>query len=446
VSGRSKYLADGECYRNVALLERLTEERAAALGEDRLAECRFYLQYLREHEYAPGLLAPAFEPLAREIFGPLAELPEGRAEVPVVERRRIAVVVACKNGAGTIGRTVRSAVDQADVYVVSDGSTDETVDEAIAAGARVLMRDVSGGKPDSLRLALTLFELAPSYEYIAVLDDDTIIEPGYLDRLVARMDADPGIAVASGRIESHWDHARRWNVLIAMRAFMYWSYQTTMKRGQNALRAVNVICGANSVFRTSIFAELSQHDAPYAVDDMFWVAEISSRKLGRVEYVHDARAWTIDPHRFGDWYRQTVRWSWGQFQSIRGHRLGLPFRRNPDSRLGFSFSWFNAAYLLVIVDWLGYAIEPFLIGVAWFLLRDWVDPLWFAVFYVGTNLVWISAAAVALRKPRLIALAPALLLLDLVYRVTMVHAAVKTLLQPRIETCRWDSPPRFDLH
>jgi cellulose synthase/poly-beta-1,6-N-acetylglucosamine synthase-like glycosyltransferase len=39
-------------------------------------------------------------------------------------RRRIAVLIACKNGEATIGNAVRSAADQADVYVVSDGSTD----------------------------------------------------------------------------------------------------------------------------------------------------------------------------------------------------------------------------------------------------------------------------------------------------------------------------------
>jgi hypothetical protein len=40
--------------------------------------------------------------------------------------------------------------------------------------------------------------------------------------------------------------------MIAMRAFMYWSYQVTIKRGQNALRVVNVICGANSVYRVTM--------------------------------------------------------------------------------------------------------------------------------------------------------------------------------------------------
>ena len=444
--GRPDYASGREWYRDLAALEALAEERAPALGAERADECRIYLHYLRGYEdalrAASGFVRAARPRDLRPAGGAAGRAPSSRRSP---SGRRVAVLVACKNGAGTIGRTVRSAASQADVYVVSDGSTDETVEEAIRAGARVLVRHTSGGKPDALRLALGLFELAESYEYIAVLDDDTIIEPGYLDKLVERMDADPGIAVASGRIESFWDDSRRWNPLIAMRAFMYWSYQTTMKRGQNALRSVNVICGANSVFRASVFAELSSQDAPYAVDDMFWLAEIARRRIGRVEYVHDARSWTIDPHRFGDWYRQTVRWSWGQFQSIRGHRLWVPVRRNPTAGSASRSPGSNTAYLMVILDWAGYALEPLMLGLLCFVLRGWIDPMWFGVFYARHELLWIAIAAVALRKPRLFALAPILLLLDLVYRVTMLHAVVKTVRQPRIETCRWDSPPRFDL-
>jgi hypothetical protein len=249
---------------------------------------------------------------------------------------RVAVLIACKNGAETIANSVRSAIEQADVYVVSDGSDDATGDVAREAGATVLDRDRSGGKPDALRSGNRAFDLARSYDYIAILDDDTILEPGYLDKLTAKMDADATIAAASGRIDSVWDHARRWNALIAMRAFMYWSYQTTIKRGQNALRVVNVICGANTAFRAEVFEQLINEDAPYAIDDMYWLAEIIRRKLGRVDFVHDARSWTMDPHRLGDWYKQTVRWSWGQFQSVRGHRLGAPFQRRlgSASRLG----------------------------------------------------------------------------------------------------------------
>jgi cellulose synthase/poly-beta-1,6-N-acetylglucosamine synthase-like glycosyltransferase len=358
---------------------------------------------------------------------------------------RVAVLIACKNGAETIAASVRSAIEQADVYVVSDGSDDATVEVAAEAGANVLDREQSGGKPDALRAGNLAFDLARSYEYIAILDDDTILEAGYLAKLTAKMDADETIAAASGRIDSVWDHARRWNPLIAMRAFMYWSYQTTIKRGQNALRVVNVICGANTVFRAEVFGQLIVEDAPYAIDDMYWLAEIIRRKVGRVEFVHNARSWTMDPHRLADWYKQTVRWSWGQFQSVRGHRLGAPIQRDTGGRYGWAFSRFDAAYLALLIDWFFYAFEPFaIVPLAWWLGR-WFDPLWLLSFYFGSSIAWISVAACALRKPRLVLLAPAILALDFVYRLTMLHAAVKTIYRPRIETCRWDSPERFEL-
>jgi poly-beta-1,6-N-acetyl-D-glucosamine synthase len=357
--------------------------------------------------------------------------------------RRVAVLIACKNGEATIGNAVRSAVGQADVFVVSDGSTDGTVREAQLAGARVLIRRTSAGKPAALRAGNAHFELARRYEYVAVLDDDTVLAAHYMERVLAKIDGDEDVAAASGRIDSIWDHAHRWNPLIAMRAFMYWSYQATIKRGQNALRVVNVICGANTVFRARIFDALIAHDAPYAIDDMYWLAEIARKRMGRVAYVHDARSWTIDPHRLGDWYRQTLRWCWGQFQSIRGHRLGIPVRRG--GALGVRFSWFDAAYLMLLVDWLAYALEPVLIVPVAYWFKGWIDPIWFPILYVATSGAWIAVAAAALRKPRLVLLIPAILALDLVYRVAMLHAVAKTALWPRIETCRWDSPARFEL-
>ena len=314
--------------------------------------------------------------------------------------RRVAVLIACKNGEATIGNAVRSAVGQADVFVVSDGSTDGTVREAQLAGARVLIRRTSAGKPAALRAGNAHFELARRYEYVAVLDDDTVLAAHYMERVLAKIDGDEDVAAASGRIDSIWDHAHRWNPLIA-------------------------------------------HDAPYAIDDMYWLAEIARKRMGRVAYVHDARSWTIDPHRLGDWYRQTLRWCWGQFQSIRGHRLGIPVRRG--GALGVRFSWFDAAYLLLLVDWLAYALEPVLIVPVAYWFKGWIDPIWFPILYVATSGAWIAVAAAALRKPRLVLLIPAILALDLVYRVAMLHAVAKTALWPRIETCRWDSPARFEL-
>src|SRR5271170_7484462 len=124
---------------------------------------------------------------------------------------RTAILIACKNGEATIAEAVRSAVEQADVYVVSDGSTDRTAEVAAEAGARVLARAVGGGKPDALRAGAAEFGLADRYEFIAVLDDDTRLAPDYIAKTMAVLDAKPTVAAASGRIDSLWDHRRRWN-------------------------------------------------------------------------------------------------------------------------------------------------------------------------------------------------------------------------------------------
>lgn len=354
---------------------------------------------------------------------------------------RTAILIACKNGEETIGATVESVVNQADVFVASDGSTDATVARATEAGATAIELHESHGKPGALRAGMATFRLEQRYTYIGVLDDDTLLGPGYVAQVERVLDADRRAVAASGRVDARWDAASRWNAYVAMRAFMYWSYQTTIKRGQNAFGVVNVICGANTLFRSEVFASLLAEDAPYAIDDMFWLAEIVRRRLGRVKYVHTARSYTIDPHTFRDWYRQTVRWSWGQFQSIRGHRLGLPLRRGEDGRL--AFSWFDLAYLALLLDWIPYMLEPVIMPPVAVLARGLIDPIWFAIFYVGSTALWIGAAAAALRRPQLVVLVPALIALDLVYRVTMMHAVAKAVARPRVATCRWDSPTRF---
>jgi hypothetical protein len=71
--------------------------------------------------------------------------------------------------------------------------------------------------------------------------------------------------------------------------------------------------------------------------------------------------------------------------------------------------------------------------------------MWFGIFYLASSVGWIAIAAAALRKPRLVVLAPILILLDLVYRACMLHAFVKALVTPKIESCTWVSPPRFAL-
>jgi hypothetical protein len=58
--------------------------------------------------------------------------------------------------------------------------------------------------------------------------------------------------------------------------------------------------------------------------------------------------------------------------------------------------------------------------------------------------VWCAIGAIALRKGRLFVLFPAVVLLDWIARVNLIHAAIKAIRQPTAE-CRWESPARYAL-
>jgi glycosyltransferase involved in cell wall biosynthesis len=74
-------------------------------------------------------------------------------------------LIAARNGSATIASTVtaiKGSVDE--VIVVDDGSADQTADEAIMAGARVLRSTAHRGKGSALEGALT--RLAPADVYL----------------------------------------------------------------------------------------------------------------------------------------------------------------------------------------------------------------------------------------------------------------------------------------
>ncbi|HUQ64239.1 MAG TPA: glycosyltransferase family 2 protein [Acidimicrobiales bacterium] len=340
----------------------------------------------------------------------------------------IALLVASKDGSASIADTVRSAVTQGDVYVVSDGSTDDTVEVAVAAGAYVLPLTTNVGKPTAIRTAVDHFGLTRRYEALAILDDDTVIEPDFVES--SRRRFDPGVAIVVGRTLTRWTDEHRWNLWLGSRAYAYWRYQTTLRRGQSALNVMTCISGSNSVYRSELLDQVLVEHTPYIVDDTYWTLETHRRKLGRIVYAPEAKAHICDPTNLRDWYKQNLRWMWGSFQGIWGHQVGR------------HRSLFDVTFVLQILDWLMYVLlAPVLIVVA--LMQDWIRPESLAVMsFVGYSIGTVIAAAV-LRKWRLALMVPGLVVIDWIYRVVFIHAFFKTIRQPRVASCRWDSPSRY---
>lgn len=340
------------------------------------------------------------------------------------------ILLASKDGEATIGRTIDHCRQQADVYVVSDGSTDRTVAEAQRCGATVMALADNVGKPNALRLAYDGFRLGRRYDAILVLDDDTRLAPDFIEESMKLMQ--PGVAVVCGETRSDWMHDLRWNGLVGSRAFAYWRYGMFLKAGQQVINAITVIPGSNSVFRTEVMTELLEREVRYIVDDTQWLLDIQTQKMGRVAYARYARAYVQDPTTLGAWYTQTLRWLHGSMQGIRGHRIGR------------TWSWFSIAYSALILDWLIYVLAwPALL--AWAFLRSAeTGHLGLAVgIYVGGYVIWSVLGAIALRNWRLPFLIPTLIFMDWAQRAVFVHAFWRAWRIPTSE-CKWTSPTRHD--
>lgn len=115
----------------------------------------------------------------------------------------VSLIVPARNEAGVIGASVASVAGaarpgEADVLVVDDGSTDGTGDRARAAVAgldhvRVLRREPgTGARTKGGVLAWAMDHVGG--DIVGVLDADTRVDPGFLDRVRRAWARDPGAA------------------------------------------------------------------------------------------------------------------------------------------------------------------------------------------------------------------------------------------------------------
>jgi poly-beta-1,6-N-acetyl-D-glucosamine synthase len=340
---------------------------------------------------------------------------------------RVAVLIACHDGQATIAATVRAAAaNGCDVYVVSDASRDRTAAHARQGGAvGVLELTTNVGKPAALLRGYEHFDLSARYEAVAILDDDVVIDRSFVVESLRLLRGD--VVIVVGKNLTWWPPERRWNVLLAKRTYSYWNYQLIIRRLQSAFGVMNCISGSNSIYRTELLDELLPVKPPYIVDDTYWVLETQRRKLGRIVYAPRARAVLQDPTNLRDWYRQNLRWLWGTFQGIIGHRVGR------------SYSRFDVAYVLLMLQWVLYIVSAPL--AVWLIVASAAPHM--LLIFLGGYAAWVLAASVHLRIPRLVLFLPAIMALDLLYRVIFLHALIKAVRQPTVDRCVWSSPARL---
>ena len=126
---------------------------------------------------------------------------------------RVSVVVTCYDLGRYLDEAVASVLAQTfedfEVLVVDDGSTDPATTQLLADYRRPrtrVLRTPNSGLPAAKNTGIR----HTSGEYLCCLDADDALEPAFLERSVAALDADPELAFASHWLRTFGDETGEW--------------------------------------------------------------------------------------------------------------------------------------------------------------------------------------------------------------------------------------------
>jgi cellulose synthase/poly-beta-1,6-N-acetylglucosamine synthase-like glycosyltransferase len=260
--------------------------------------------------------------------GTVVVLP-GTGPVPGAAQRMtvqdVAVLIAAHNEAMVIEQSLHAIMElvpPGNVHVVSDGSTDRTVDVARRAGVNVIETKENLGKAGALHEAIQRFGLLDRYRAVMLLDADTRVQPGYFDAALPIFDT-PGVVAVAGCVKTDYDRKLTLvgSLLIGHRQRIYAVGQRVMKYGQTSRRinATPIVPGFASIYRSDVLPRIDMNPPGLAIEDFNMTFEVYQKRLGKVGFTLQAIAVTQDPDNLTDYIRQTKRWALGLWQTVRRH-------------------------------------------------------------------------------------------------------------------------------
>ena len=203
------------------------------------------------------------------------------------------------------------------VWLISDGSTDDTVRRLRQAGWRCLEDDVNRHKPGALRRLLTT--LPAAIETVMVIDPDVRIcsrrEGSTIDleRAVADLQQS-GAAAACPRVTLERDG------LLAR--FQALEYALTFVVGRRSMADFGVTSGVSIYRRDALERALEQHSLSVYAEDLE-TAIILLRQGERIYYDGRLVLATEGPSSWRHWFSQRVGWYYGLLRVFGAHRRDL---------------------------------------------------------------------------------------------------------------------------
>lgn len=237
-----------------------------------------------------------------------------------MKKATLAVVVPAYNEERVLNASLPSLlrqIDQRHIYLVSDGSTDQTAKIARQhLGKNTLALRENVGKARALDRLIKRFSITKRYQYVFFFDADTEVGPGFIREVKKMMPAKPACIV--GTVTS-----QRRGFISAFRVYEYGLSHRIFKSAQSAVGTIAIAPGCTAVYRSDVLDELN-FQGPTITEDFDLTLQVHKKRLGKIVYCATAKVKTQDPLTVRDYWKQIMRWNTGFWQNFFLHRLFLP--------------------------------------------------------------------------------------------------------------------------
>jgi len=321
-----------------------------------------------------------------------------------VESVPVSFVIPVFNGRATLEACLRSVLAQGsgraiEIIAVDDGSTDgstEILERYHREHGLRLLRGKGRGAASALNLALT----AASHAYLCQVDQDVVLDSGWLDRMLAALETTPQTAGVQGYY--HADRSAPWLARLS-------GLDLEERYARISSETLDHVCTGNSAYRTRALCAVGGFDESlgYGYDnDLSYRLTAAGYQLRFCREARSVHHWRSTP--LGYW-RQQYGVGYGRLDLVakhprkfRGDKVSsLRMMLHPPLTL-LALAAFGVAGVtgLSVALWTGvWTASGLLLERAWAGLQATLrfkDPvaLLFPAVHLFRNLAWLSAMAV----------------------------------------------------
>lgn len=218
------------------------------------------------------------------------------------DSKKLTIVIACYNGQDVISNTLKDALKQVkanQIIVVSDASTDNTVQIAKKFGVKVIENERNLNKGFSISRAMQYVKTP----YVLILDDDTLIGKTFIPTSLLDNGYD---AVAFNVMPIPTG-----SLLNKLQTFEYRRSMYIGKSLRGSVGAVGNVSGAIGLYKTSdLITQAKRHSGQYGGEDQQRTAFVHLKGSGKGVTFIDSEVLTKAPNNLKQFIRQrSLRWN-----------------------------------------------------------------------------------------------------------------------------------------